>query len=308
VTSDVAVIIPAYQAAREIDATLASVARQTTQPTEIIVVDDGSTDGTSAVARRWEPLLPLTVVRHDATQGAAAARRTAIAASRSSSLALLDADDVWLPSHMATVLDAYRKHGGIVTADAYRWEPAKGVLRATHHDRNPVPPSGRQAQEILRRNFLFIGSIFSRSDYDAAGGFRDGIAEDWDLWIRMVRLGATVHTTGRPTVLYRLSPSSVTSRPDAIDGYIAVLERALAEAGSDQERKVVAGSLRWIRARRHLARAQAAAARGDRPGTRTESAAAFDGPARMKIEALGLRTFPRAASCVGRTLRHRYWG
>lgn len=306
--TDVAVIVPAYQAAREIGAALASIAGQTTQPAEIVVVDDGSTDGTAEAARRWEHLLPLTVLRHAETRGAGAARRSAIAASRSPLLALLDADDVWLPGHLATLLEGYHQHGGVITSDAYRWQPAKGMLRATHHDRNPVPSPSRQTREILRRNFVFVGSLFARSSYEAVGGFRDGIAEDWDLWIRMIRGGARVHATGRPTVFYRLSPSSVTNRPDVIDGYITVLERVLVEAASGRERAVASGTLMRMRARRHLARAHAAAARGDRQGARVEGGAALSGPGRIKVEAFGLRAFPRMSFHLGQALRHRYWG
>lgn len=301
--SGVVVVVPAHQAAGQINAALASVVAQTVLPSEVVVVDDGSADATFEVAQRWKQILPLTVLRHDRSHGAAAARRTAISASQSPLLALLDADDVWLPDHLASLLENYASSECIVTADAYRWVPGKRLLRKTHRDLEPVPATDRQAEEVLRRNFVFIGSLFSRVAYEGAGGFRDGLAEDWDLWIRMVRRGAVVRTTDHATVLYRLSPTSTTSQPDVLDSYVEVLERALAEAESEREREVVASSLPRMRARRHLVRARAAVSRGDWTAVRAE---AMDGPARMKAEALALRACPRLSLRLGRAVRRRY--
>jgi glycosyltransferase involved in cell wall biosynthesis len=59
----VSVVIPAYQAAAVIDSSLASVAGQTIAPDEVVVVDDGSCDGTAPLAERWSRVLPLRVVR-----------------------------------------------------------------------------------------------------------------------------------------------------------------------------------------------------------------------------------------------------
>src|SRR5205814_2076225 len=101
----VAVVIAAYRAAPFIDAALASVAGQTRMPEEVVVVDDGSDDGTFEIASTWSAVLPLTVIRLTTNSGPAAARAAAIANCRSPLIALLDADDVWLPNHLAAMVD-----------------------------------------------------------------------------------------------------------------------------------------------------------------------------------------------------------
>ena len=94
----VSVIIPTYNRAALVAEALASVKAQTFRDFEIVVVDDGGTDGT------WEALSAgqeIRVLRHPRRRGVSAARNTGINAARGQWLAFLDSDDLWLPDKLA---------------------------------------------------------------------------------------------------------------------------------------------------------------------------------------------------------------
>src|ERR1700730_13172065 len=104
---EVAVIVAAYNAEATLPAALASVAAQSSQPASVVVVDDGSTDGTSRVVDQWMDKLPLRLVTHRQNAGPASARRSGIEATSEPLIALLDSDDAWLPDHLGLMLHAY---------------------------------------------------------------------------------------------------------------------------------------------------------------------------------------------------------
>src|SRR5579862_5259447 len=98
----VSVIIPAYNAARYLPSSIESVMAQTYQDWEIVVVDDGSTDNTKTVLSSYQEQLQDKIhCIHQSNRGLPAARNTAIRASRGEIMALLDADDVWLPARLS---------------------------------------------------------------------------------------------------------------------------------------------------------------------------------------------------------------
>ena len=97
-------MIPAYNAERFLSATVASVFAQTVPPDEVIVVDDGSTDGTPALLERLSETYPLRTMRRD-NGGQARARNDGVAAARGELVALLDHDDQWHPSKLERQLD-----------------------------------------------------------------------------------------------------------------------------------------------------------------------------------------------------------
>jgi glycosyltransferase involved in cell wall biosynthesis len=299
----VVVVMPAFDAEGTIDAALASIAAQSVSPTLVFVVDDASTDGTVRSAQAWADVLPVRVVSQNKA-GPGPARSLAIAESTEPLIALLDADDMWLPDHLETLHAAYRSNPGIVTGDGLLWRPGQEIQPHTYRSQAPVPALDRQPLEIVRRNFIFIGSLFARCDYDAAGGFRSFApgAEDWDLWIRMVRNGVTVTPTNHATYLYRLSPGGLTAQQDVLDRYIAVLGAAVDEAGSAAERDAA----RWGRDRcvatRELQHGYAAAAdRDDRSARRAGRAAIRGGTRLTSAQAVALVASPRLA------LRLRAW-
>ena len=307
--SAIGVVIPAFNSARTLGAALASVAGQTLAPATVVVGDDHSDDETPVLARRWQGMLPVEVVRLERNSGPAAARRAAIAHIDSPLIALLDADDVWLPDHLASLATLYEQTGGIVCADALRWHPGEGVRGATQRDHFPIPAPDHQLLGILRHNFVSIGTLFPHATYDDAGGFRDGVsgAEDWDLWIRMIRAGLRVHGVAAPTLLYRVDSSGLSHRTDIFDTYARVLERAVKEAGDDQQRAAARDALNWMRRRRALAVAYAHA-RANRPWkARGAALASLPGSPRSVLEAALILASPALAVKMGDVARRRRW-
>ena len=305
----IAVVIPAYNSARTLGAALASVAAQTLLPVAVVVGDDHSDNETPALARRWQGLLPVSVITLERNAGPAAARRAAIARIDAPLIALLDADDIWLPDHLDTLAALHAREGGIVCADALRWHPSEGIRGETQRDHFPIPPPERQLLEILRHNFVSIGALFPRVAYDEVGGFRDGVsgAEDWDLWIRMIRAGLRVHGATAPTLLYRVEASGLSHRTDIFDTYVRVLERAIQEAGDDQERTAARLALKWMRSRRSLAAAYSHA-RAKRPWkARAAALGCLSGSPRFALEAALILGSPSLAAKFGDAARRRRW-
>jgi glycosyltransferase involved in cell wall biosynthesis len=100
--SAVSVIIPCFNHAAYLEQALASVRAQSRVPDEIIVVDDGSSDGSGAIAARFAPQVRLVTQMN---QGIGAARNTGLAAARGTVIAFLDADDLWPAESLKLRLD-----------------------------------------------------------------------------------------------------------------------------------------------------------------------------------------------------------
>ena len=99
----VSVVVPAHQATLYLAECLESILAQTRMPDEVIVVDDGSTDVTAAIASSFGPPVRVISTPH---AGTAAARNTGIAAATGNVVALCDDDDLWLPNKLSLQLDA----------------------------------------------------------------------------------------------------------------------------------------------------------------------------------------------------------
>ncbi|MDH6108276.1 glycosyltransferase involved in cell wall biosynthesis [Kitasatospora sp. MAP12-15] len=205
-SAPVSVVIAAYDAERTLGAAVASALRQVPRPAQVIVVDDGSRDGTAEVAASFPDVLLL----RQQNQGPSAARNTGIQAASQPWVAFLDADDVWLPGKLARQLAAWERHPTTVllAGDWVRAEPGEGA----------APPVGAGAdapetllgyRELLVLNRFQTSTVLVRSDVLArCGGFDPGLdgAEDWDLWLRCVKSGPAVKLDV-PLVVYRDEPT-----------------------------------------------------------------------------------------------------
>ena len=195
-------VMPAYHAAAFVAEAVRSLLGQTAPPVEVIVVDDGSTDDTAAVAEQ----AGARVIRQ-ANGGPAAARNTGIRAATTEWVALLDADDIARPTRLARQAERLA-------------DPAVAVVFAAHQVGGTVPrtPPARIDFDVLwARNWIPTSTVLlRRSAWDAMGGFdeaRDLIGvEDYNLWLRLAHAGWGFARVDEVLVDYRPTPASLTAQ------------------------------------------------------------------------------------------------
>jgi glycosyltransferase involved in cell wall biosynthesis len=240
-TPRVSVVIPCYNAARYICATIETVFAQGEQDIEVIVVDDGSNDRSVELVRAG---FPSVRVVEQANQGVAAARNHGVRMAAGEWIAFLDADDIWLPGKLAAQFAQLEAAAGcrmIYTAwkvwpsDAPRPDQAcLAELAASAGDgARWQGPSGWIYPELLLDCVVWTSTVLAhRSLFDEIGVFDTTlrVGEDYDLWLRASRV-TPILRVAHPYALYRIHPASITkSRPT--DNYRArVIGRALEKWG-----------------------------------------------------------------------------
>ncbi len=214
----VSVVVPAYNGQATLDETLRSVRGQTHEALEIIVVDDGSTDSTRAIAEQHAAADARVRVLHQPNAGVAAARNAGWQDARSPFIAFVDADDLWAPTKIERQLDALHA-GGDRVGLVYCW-----FVRIDHASRivglheGPLW-QGDVMQPILMSNFIGNGSsaLMRREALVEAGGFDAGLqtkgahgCEDYLLYFRVAE---TWHFALVPDRLvgYRQLPDNMSS-------------------------------------------------------------------------------------------------
>jgi glycosyltransferase involved in cell wall biosynthesis len=200
---------------RWISATVSSVLAQTYRELEVVVVDDGSTDGTADVLSGFGDT--ITVIRQT-NQGVSVARNAGAAAGRGSFVAFLDGDDAWLPAKLEVQVAGLDRAPDAVAS----FVGSFGVEE----------PTGRRREIRYRtEDDMVLGLAFGpivgnassvairRAAFDAAGGFDPMLSQsaDWDMWLRLAALGPLVYDD-TPLVRIRMRPRSMSSD-------VALLER-----------------------------------------------------------------------------------
>lgn len=220
----VSVIIPAYNAERFIDEALERVFKQTHDHLELILVDDGSTDGTGARVRAYGDRVRYI---RQGNAGAGAARNRGLAVATGDYIAFLDADDLWRPEKLEVQLEIAVRHpaSGLIACDGGRFsggdvEPGH-LLSPWVVDRlaecGSGELSGRFYREALRSNPVASPSqmLIPRSVTRAIGPMitdrKD--AEDWDYTLR-IALGYPITMHRHPLVLYRVHDASRSGSPE----------------------------------------------------------------------------------------------
>jgi glycosyltransferase involved in cell wall biosynthesis len=198
----VTVVVPAYNGERYLGAALESILGQDYRPLEVILVDDGSTDGTARVARSYPGVRYL----YQPNQGAAAARNAGVAASRGELLSFLDSDDVWTPRKLSLQVGFLLKHPEV----GYCLARMQNFLEPDC----PLPPPWVQPEEAAAPEIGALPStlIVRREIFDRIGGFdpRYPVGEDIDWFFRAKDSGIPFAILPEVLLRRRLHDSNLT--------------------------------------------------------------------------------------------------
>ncbi len=227
------VVIPAFQAAEFIGQAIESVLEQSYPEHEIIVVNDGSTDDTEAVVRRYDGRVRYIEQENG---GPAVARNTGIAAARGEMLAFLDSDDWWAPNRLERCVEELlaQPEIDVVSTDAFLVDGDTATTKRWYGDLGnyEFPPPDRQLAAMIDCNFMFTSTLMARTLLARVGGFDPAYlgTEDYDLWIRMLRAGARFALIREPLSYYRVRSESLSqNRVRQWAQHLSVLERHLPE-------------------------------------------------------------------------------
>lgn len=228
---ETSVIIPTWNRRDLVARAIDSVLAQTRPVEEILVVDDGSTDGTGALlAQRYGKRITYVA---QANAGVSAARNRGLAMAQGRYLALLDSDDVWLPEKTARQVAFLESQPaiGLVLCDVIRVN-ADGSTIDVFERRRQIPEDGPALQWVLRDPALAPLSVLMRREvYEDVGGFDTALrtAEDLDFHLRVAaRWGIGV--VAEPLARALRGHDGLSGLASTEDDYIAVMERAAERA------------------------------------------------------------------------------
>ncbi len=207
VSPTVSVIIPVYNGAKTIEATVQSVLKQTLTDFELLVINDGSTDETLAVLAGLHDAR-LRVLSFD-NAGVAESRNRGIASAKGYYISFLDADDLWTPNKLSRQIEALERHPE--AAVVYSWtdyiDESGRFLRAGWH----ATAAGSVYGELVQRCFVENGSnvLFRAAVLEQVEAFDSSVVptEDWDFYLRLAERFEFV-CVPEVQILYRVSSTS----------------------------------------------------------------------------------------------------
>lgn len=273
----VSVLMPVFNGERWLARAIESVLAQTFTDFELVVVDDGSSDGSAAIVESFATRDPRVRLVRAVHAGEPATRSTALVEARAPLVAFLDADDEWLPARLERQLP-FVDEGTVVFADAYLADEDKW-MDTCYSAICPAPevryPAGDLFSYLLFRGcFIMIGTVLAPRELlrDAGGfryadlhGFQSSEGCDWEMWLLLALRGARFHYLDEPLAVYRTHPDQETARvfyeqsvswsrppnPDAadwsrtLDWMLAVLDGLMPDVQGHDRRLVRQARREW---------------------------------------------------------------
>jgi glycosyltransferase involved in cell wall biosynthesis len=232
------IVMPSYNTEATIDAAIRSVLAQTRGDFELIVADDGSTDGTAGRIERFLEDGRITLIRAP-HRGPSAARNAAIAEAAGEYVCFLDSDDLWLPTYLEVMWGTLqsRPEASVAFTDAWvLFDAVKKIGRRTamaeyRPSSMPTEPSAFLRALLEQGNFVYYAAMVRRQALEAVGAFNEGLRgpEDYELWLRLAAHGCSFVFCNEPLAVYRRRPGQITADPTTIDRALPEVYRLVVE-------------------------------------------------------------------------------
>lgn len=224
----ISIIVPCYNGEAYIRRAVGAALDQRDVDVEVVVVDDGSTDDSAAVADKVGDGR-VRVIRQE-NRGLSAARNRGISEARGDLLLFLDADDLIFPDACQQLIQVIAETGAdIAVGRSWRVldgpEPRLVYINSWRVPREPL------ADLLICHRFPVNAAMVTRGAIERSGTFEESLrgAEDWDLFVRILLDGGTMTGTEALVADYRLLPGSMSSHPRRqIDAMLQVIDRLYA--------------------------------------------------------------------------------
>lgn len=199
----VSVVVPVHNAETYLSDTVDSILVSTYRSIEVILINDGSSDGSGAICRRYAKEDPRVIYIEQTNAGVVVARNRAIAAARGEYILPVDSDDRIAPTYIekAVAVMENAKDIGIVYCKAAYFGSRRGLWE--------LPPYS--LEEMLYQNVIFVTALFRREDWVKVGGYKscmEGYCEDYEFWLSIIELGRKVYCLPEVLFYYRIRKGS----------------------------------------------------------------------------------------------------
>ena len=200
----ISILVPCYNQGIYLKETIQSALASSYRPLEILIINDGSTDHSLALAQELEAQHPEVRVLDQANGGVTKARNSGIAAAQGEYLLPLDGDDLISPDYIQQGLAilASRPEVKVVYCQAEKFSDS---------GRKPWKLKPFSLQQLAKDNMIFVSALFRKVDAVAVGGFSEDMQlgrEDWEFWIKLLKNGGEVVQLPLVGFFYRLTPNS----------------------------------------------------------------------------------------------------
>lgn len=204
----VSIIMPAYNAAKTIAASVDSILAQTYLSWELLIVDDCSTDATSQLGKKYASLdNRIKYIKTPVNSGAARARNLAIKEATGRFIAFLDSDDLWMPEKLSNQVWFMQNNGLAFSYSSY------SLIESVNRDFTFHPPQRLTYGELLKTNS--IGCLTAIYDSERLGKRYMPVSverqEDYALWLNICREEGVLYGLSEPLAKYRVAATSLSS-------------------------------------------------------------------------------------------------